>query len=84
MARKEEYKEGVLVKQSPNLIKVFGPICINGDEYNIFKDLDMGWWDFRYGVYRLSGSSLDPHKIVTASLTLWGAKVYLWKLRNFR
>jgi hypothetical protein len=77
---------GVVLPNTKKLERVYGPICVGGDWYSIYKDLKANRFDLRYAICKLPGKIYGFNKddVISTSLTLLGAKLYLWKLAKFR
>lgn len=72
--------------RAKKLERVYGPVCVNGDWYSVYKDVNAHWYNYRYSVCRLPGKVYGFYKedVLSVSITLAGAKVYLYNLKWFR
>lgn len=77
---------GVILPNTKKLERVYGPVCVGGDWYSIYKDLKANRFDFRYSICKLPGKvyGFSKEDVISVSITLLGAKLYLWKRTKLR
>lgn len=76
-------RNGVVMERPKNFRTIIWPQCINGRWYVVMRDNSANLLDFKYGIFEIVAANEDDYQLRSVTVSLWGAKFFLARLRRF-